>query len=789
MKLKSTPLLRLILLLVATDIPTLCKAAPILLDISSGSDPAAKAADFTNAGVPSLVGTEAVGNLSVTPLNDTRTSFTFSTGQTMTLSARARGAYSVSLGNEMLNDYIFLETTSGQGGPIRVSLGNLGLAASTQYTLRLFSSNTSTNQLSAFTPLNSSTVSFKSLDPSNGTLIVNFTTSASYVNEPVEFTWARAAGSPTYAAFNGIAISPAVQGTTLKWKCSTQTSIWTDKPDISLGESTVASSSEASRILIDSTHPLQRIDGWGGCFNERGWKAMEVLTQTDRDTVMNALFNKDTGLKLDYCRTPIGASDYAIDLYSLNETAGDTAMNNFSIDRDKQRLIPYIKSAQAIRPDLKFWAVPWSPPSWMKTNNSLVGGYIKDDDTTLDALALYFSKYVEAYQAEGINIGMVMPQNEPNIQSNYTSCGWTGSQMAKFVGYHLGPKFASRGLTTKIYQGTFNESDRGGYSYWIEPSMTDPNVRQYVSGAGCQWSADVTMTETHFNRPELPLMQTETECGSTNTNDWSFAEYQFQLAKKWFTAGAGSNIIWNMVLDETGLSTGGWAQCSPIVVNSKSKQVTYTPFYHLYRHFSNYVKTGAHVLPIYSSSWGDKLAFVNPDGEVVVVVANTSASSYAVTLSIDGSRSIPIMLPAHSFNTFTLPPPVASISALNQWRTQYFGTPENSGNAANDADPDGDGMSNLIEFSTGGDPLHSEASVIQGHKLNSTFEFNYQRSKAAMAMGIQFMVEWSDNLMDGSWSTAGVTETVTSQNDLLQQVTAIIPADSNSRFARLRITL
>ena len=98
---------------------------------------------------------------------------------------------------------------------------------------------------------------------------------------------------------------------------------------------------------------------------------------------MRSLFDPQKGLRLNLCRTPIGASDYGITLYSLDETPGDFAMEHFSIERDKERLIPYIKAALAIRPDLKLWAVPWSPPSWMKDNGNLVGGHIKDDPQTL----------------------------------------------------------------------------------------------------------------------------------------------------------------------------------------------------------------------------------------------------------------------------------------------------------------------------------------------------------------------------------------------------------------------
>lgn len=447
----------------------------------------------------------------------------------------------------------------------------------------------------------------------------------------------------------------SAQDASLKWTCSTDASRWQEKPAVALGETKVYPDKDALRILVNSDLKQQVIDGWGGCFNERGWKAMEALSSVDRNALMKELFDPKAGLRLGLCRTPIGASDYAVELYSLNEKAGDYEMEHFSIERDHKWLIPFIKAAQALHPDLKLWGSPWSPPSWFKRNGSLHGpgpeNRIKDDEKSFDALALYFARYVEEYAKEGIEISMVMPQNEPNMTTNYTSCLWTGEQLGRFIGHHLGPVFEKRGLKTEIYLGTINDDDdRGGYAYWVEPSITDPKTRGYLDGLGCQWDSAPTMAETHLLHPDLKLMQTEAECGN-HENNWGFAEYQFGLAMKWFAAGTSSNMIWNIVLDETGLSTGGWAQCSPVVIDTKKREIIRTPYYHLYQHFSHYIEPGAHLVAT-EGEWGDRLAFTNPDGSVVVVVANRSDNDYPVTLNIDGRRTDRITIPARSFNTF-----------------------------------------------------------------------------------------------------------------------------------------
>ncbi|MBN2806229.1 MAG: hypothetical protein JXR22_06185, partial [Prolixibacteraceae bacterium] len=171
-------------------------------------------------------------------------------------------------------------------------------------------------------------------------------------------------------------------------------------------------------ILIDQ--PMQTIDGFGGCFNEMGWEVLQTLGKDEREKVFASLFDMETGCRFSIYRIPIGANDYSVDWYSHNETPGDFLMENFSIERDQQRLIPYIKKAMEYHPELKIFASPWCPPLWMKTNGhyacrsdkrvndlpeekqgeEMVDQFIMED-RYLDAYALYFSKFVSAYKNEG----------------------------------------------------------------------------------------------------------------------------------------------------------------------------------------------------------------------------------------------------------------------------------------------------------------------------------------------------------------------------------------------------
>jgi glucosylceramidase len=444
---------------------------------------------------------------------------------------------------------------------------------------------------------------------------------------------------------------------TVSWQCTTNSNPWVDKGTLTTAawDNDISS----SYVSVNSSIQYQEIEGWGGAFNERGWDALLALSQTKRAEVIKAIFG-DSGLKLNICRTPIGASDYAMDHYSYDETDSDYAMNNFSIERDKQMLIPYIKTAIAINPDIKIWGSPWSPPSWMKDNNKLEGGNILTDSKTMGALALYFQKYVEAYQAEGINLYMIMPQNEPGASTNYPSCRWNGNQLANFIKSYLGPRFVNNNVNCEIYLGTINKAD---YSY-VSPTVDDESVKQYITGVGYQWGGSDIISKTYDEHPELKLMQTETKCGN-HENDWTYAESQFGWLKHYLSNGANAYMLWNIVLDETGESTVGWAQCSPIVVNKSTKVVTYNPQYYLFKHFSYYIKPGAKRIRS-EGSWPDRIAFINPAGEIVLILQNSSTSDSTVAINIDGKK-VKVVLPAKSWNTFrssacSNPEPVSGIT-------------------------------------------------------------------------------------------------------------------------------
>ena len=404
-------------------------------------------------------------------------------------------------------------------------------------------------------------------------------------------------------------------------------------------------------VVIDSKQVLQDVYGFGGTFNELGWDALQDLPVENRNQIMEDLFSKK-GCNFCIARTPIAASDYAMSYYSYNDVKDDYTMRNFSVSRDKYILVPYIKEALKLRPDLKLWASPWSPPAWMKINEhySLRSTGLKNGDghnqldprrathlhTTgfnmlvgnLEAYAIYFSKYVQEYKKLGVNISMVMPQNEIAWQPSWPSCTWRPEDLAIFVGQYLGPQFAKDRLDTEIWLGTVNFANPD----YIRTFLKQKDVDKYVKGIGIQWSGKQALPTILKEFPNYRYMQTENECGE-GENDWSSLERSWKAMVHCFDNGVSSYLYWNMVLDETGKSAWEWPQNSLVIVDRQRQTVRYTDEYYLMKHFSHFIQPGSYLLE--ASAEKNVLAFRNSEEKVVVIVYNSEDSVKNFTLKID----------------------------------------------------------------------------------------------------------------------------------------------------------
>lgn len=450
---------------------------------------------------------------------------------------------------------------------------------------------------------------------------------------------------------------------------TTQTDPWRSIDHVK-GLMTTADRTSIPDVIVAVDRPEQMIEGFGACFNELGWTSLSVLTDAEREGVLRELFAPGDGANLSLCRMPIGANDFSRDWYSYDETPGDLALEHFDIGNDLETLIPFIHAARRQQPDLRLWASPWSPPTWMKANQHYAGapaspslgidnGLRSDqvgeegtdmaviDDAHLSAYAKYFGRFIDAYRDQGIEIRMVMPQNEFNSPQVFPSCTWTPDGLREFL-RHLGPEMREREV--EVFLGTLERKD----DRLVGEVLKDREVGHYISGAGVQWEGKGAIAALHRLYPNLRIYQTEQECGD-GRNDWRHARHAWNLMKRFLSNGANAYTYWNISLLEGGVSRWGWTQNSLVVVDPQSGTHRYTHEYHLLKHVSAFVQTGARYLDTISlNGFDNQLAFLNPDGSVIIVIQNDLGEDIRVTIGVGSVRLTPI-LPADSFTTFVLP--------------------------------------------------------------------------------------------------------------------------------------
>lgn len=447
----------------------------------------------------------------------------------------------------------------------------------------------------------------------------------------------------------------------IEWISTTEKAFWVKEKSLTMNK-VPGKSGVVIEIYPEKT--LQKMTGFGGCFNEFGYEAIKNLAIDKQENIFKQLFSAE-GANFQLNRLPIGASDYSLDFYSFDETKNDFEMKDFSIVRDKQYLIPYIKKAQKYCPEMKFFASPWCPPSWMKTNenyasisNSTYNNLSQELESVtgttgfkmlkgyLKAYALFFSKYLDAYKSEGINIGDLHVQNEVLAEQIFPSCIWQPQDIALFIGDYLGPRFEKEGRNINIWLGTLNV---GNFKY-MQTAMNNQAAAKYIKGFGFQWDGKNSIAETHRVYPEKHVMQTENECGS-GENNWKSAEHTWSLIKHYIGNGAEAYIYWNFILQTPGVSHWGWVQNSMVTVNKSTDEVIYTPEFYVMKHLSHFVKPGALLLT--ASNDQNLLAFKNPDETIVIVLANETDKDAGETLKL-GDNCLKINVKANSFNTFVL---------------------------------------------------------------------------------------------------------------------------------------
>ena len=311
------------------------------------------------------------------------------------------------------------------------------------------------------------------------------------------------------------------------------------------------------------------------------------------------------------------------------------------------------------QPRLAVWGVPWCPPSWMKTNNAYKGGRMNQDQQTLAAYALYFSKYVRAYRADGVNLYAVHPQNEPRYNdNNYPQCAWNGREINTFLRDYLVPQLTKDHVDVQVWLGTIVNANLADYA---DPVLGDAATRPAISGVGYQYDGQRAMAATHNKYPGLKMLQTETECYN-GENSWDEAMTTFRKMIEDMNHFANGYVYWNLVLNQKSTSSWGWKQNSLLKIGTN--EITYNPEFYSLKHFGHFLKSGAVRIGVSAMtqiggedestfSTSNVVAFRNPSGELVLILGNAGDKRLPLTLQT-GNSTASLEIPAKSMNSLVL---------------------------------------------------------------------------------------------------------------------------------------
>ncbi len=408
----------------------------------------------------------------------------------------------------------------------------------------------------------------------------------------------------------------------------------------------------------------QTILGFGGCFNELGWAALQAANPGERQRFLDELFSPEE-CNFNFGRVPVGANDFSIQWYSCDETPEDYELRDFSIARDRQFTIPFLREAMARQRDFWVFASPWSPPTWMKTKPVYNYGRMRMEPQVLDAYARYLVRFAREYAAEGIRVAQIHPQNEPIADQKFPSCYWEADDLLVFLRDYLGPALGASGLDTELWLGTLNGpfantqilGDSAPFREFYEPYvnriLSDDRARATLTGLGVQWGGKNLLEQVDVSYPELRVMQTESECGD-GRNSWEHMEYIFCQMWQYFRHRAERYAYWNIALAEGGESSWGWRQNSLATVNPATGALVRQPEFYLMKHFSAFVQPGAVYLGVGGHCAGTALAFQNPDGSVALVLGNFQSVARPAAFAHGGVRFTVEMEP-HSLHTVVLP--------------------------------------------------------------------------------------------------------------------------------------
>ncbi|MCO4807659.1 MAG: glycoside hydrolase family 30 protein [Flavobacteriales bacterium] len=429
-------------------------------------------------------------------------------------------------------------------------------------------------------------------------------------------------------------------------------------------------------FALDTLDTRQIVTGFGGAFTESSAHLLTKLSPEKRVDIISKYFD-EAGADYSLCRTHMNSCDFSLDHYSYASIAGDTFLDSFSIQPDLDDLVPMIQMAQEASADgFNIIASPWTAPPWMKDNADWYGGQLLPEFSS--TWADFFVRYDEAYAKLGIDIWAYTVENEPlGNDANWESMHYTPESMGAFIKNHLGPAFNENGVDARILIYDQNRGEE--LVEWSKALLLDQELEPYVYGTAVHWYTSTidwmgeSLTETHEFAPEkhiihtegcidaeVPHWQDDAWYWSKNATDWGFdwapeedkADHPkyvptYRYARDMI--GCLNNWVegwvdWNMVLDRTGGPNLADNWCiAPVIVDTASDEVYYTPLYFIMSHFSKYIRPGAKVLSV--DQQGELLvaAVKNENGSIACVVLNQPSEKQEFAININGEISYHII--------------------------------------------------------------------------------------------------------------------------------------------------
>ncbi len=446
---------------------------------------------------------------------------------------------------------------------------------------------------------------------------------------------------------------------------------------------------EPVMITLLPEETFQVITGFGGSFTEASAYLLNQLSKENRIRILDAYFG-DEGARYSLTRTHINSCDFSLGNYSYAPVEGDKNLEHFTIEEDRDDIIPMILDAQKISKEgFRIISSPWTAPPWMKDNNDWTGGKLLPEYH--GTWALYFSKYLKAYREEGIEIWGITVENEPlGNDNNWESMHFTPEEMNRFVTEYLSPRLESDNLGDVKILG-YDQNRGEELKKWADAMYNDPQTARSFDGIAIHWYASTydyfpeSLQYAHRKAPgkfliqteacvdaEVPVWKNDDWYWSREATDWGWdwaAEEDKHLHPKYVPVyryardiiGCLNNwvdgwIDWNMVLNKQGGPNWFENWCiAPVIVDPDKDEVYFTPLFYTMAHFSRFIRPGAVRIGFQNPSEDLMVtAAKNPDGTFAMVIFNPGEETKGIHLSLEG-KSMEFSIDGKAIQTIVIP--------------------------------------------------------------------------------------------------------------------------------------